>query len=201
MGAGSAANAQLALECLRAVARHEDILLRCSTDISNASGTLHREERVLGALETDAPFLLPYFASAWDETGSVPWTRGPEGWHQHATRRGVPQGSPLSAILFALASVREGLQEHQTPNLAYADNLTLWGEKPGELSKSWDGLTSALSRAGLEMKPSKSTAWRPHDPDNSEPVIPGIKVDTGLIVLGSLAVGWQRDAYRSSQVR
>ena len=56
-------------------------------------------------------------------------------------------------------------------------------KKPGKLSKSWDSLTSALSKAGLEMKPSKCTAWRPHDPGNSEPVIPGIKVDTGLIVL------------------
>ena len=46
----------------------------------------------------------------------------------------------------------------------------------------------ALSKAGLEMKPSKCTAWRPHDPAHSEPVIPGIKVDTGLIVLGSPAV-------------
>ena len=73
-------------------------------------------------------------------------------------------------------------------NLAYADDLTVWGTKPGELSKSWDSLTAALSKAGLEMKPSKCTAWRPHDPGNSEPVIPGIKVDTGLIVLGSRAV-------------
>ena len=190
MGAGSAANAQLALECLRAVARHEDTAEMCSTDIANAFGTLHRE-RVLEALETDAPFLLPYFVSAWDEAGSVLWTRGPNGWHQHVTRRGVPQGSPLSAILFALAfgtAVREGLHEHQTPNLAYADDLTVWGTKPGELSKSWDSLTAALSKSGLEMKPSKCTAWRPHDPGNSEPVIPGIKVDTGLIVLGSPAV-------------
>ena len=38
------------------------------------------------------------------------------------------------------------------------------------------------------MKPSKCTAWRSHDPGNREPVIPGIKVDTGLIVLGSPAV-------------
>ena len=190
MGAGSAANAPLALECLRAVARHEDTAEMCSTDIANAFGTLHRE-RVPGALETDAPFLLPYFASAWDEAGSVLWTRGPNGWHQHVTRRGVPQGSPLSAILFSLAfgiAVREGLHEHQTPNLAYADDLTVWGEKPGELSKSWDSLTSALSKAGLEMKPSKCTSWRPHDPVNNEPVIQDIKVDTGLVVLGSAAV-------------
>ena len=55
-------------------------------------------------------------------------------------------------------------------------------ENLGELSKSWDGLTSALSRAGLEMNPSKSMSWRPHDPDSE------VKVDTGLIVLGRLAV-------------
>ena len=49
MGAGSTANAQLALECLRAVARHKDTAEMCSTDIANAFGTLYRE-RVLGAL-------------------------------------------------------------------------------------------------------------------------------------------------------
>ena len=162
----------------------------CSTDMANAFGTLH-EESVLGALETDAPFLLPYFASAWYEAGSVLWTRGPNGWHQHAKSRGVPQRSPHSAILFAHAfgiAVREGLHEHQKPNLAYADDFTVWERKPGGLSKSWDGLTMALSTAGLEMKPSKCTAWRPHDLAHSEPVIPGMKVDTGLIVLGSPAV-------------
>ena len=52
------------------------MLRMCSTDIANAFGTLHRE-RVLGAMETEAPFLLPYFAAAWDETGSVLWTMGP----------------------------------------------------------------------------------------------------------------------------
>ena len=60
MGAGSAANAQLALKCLRAVARYGDRAEMCSTDTAN-----------LGALETDAPFLLPYLASPWHETGSV----------------------------------------------------------------------------------------------------------------------------------
>ena len=37
-----AANAQLALDCLRAVARHEDSAEMCSTNIANAFGTLHR---------------------------------------------------------------------------------------------------------------------------------------------------------------
>ena len=78
----------------------------------------------------------------------------------------------------------------QKPNLAYADDFTVWERKPGGLSKSWDGLTMALSKAGLEMKPSKCTiTWIPHyHASISEPVIPGIKVDTGLIVLGSPAV-------------
>ena len=42
----------------------------------------------------------------------------------------------------------------KTPNLAYADDLAVWEGKPGGLSKSWDSLTTALSKAGLEMKPS-----------------------------------------------
>ena len=150
-------------ESLRAVARHENTAEMCSTDIANAFGILYRE-RVPGALATEAPFLLHYCASAWQETGTALRTRGPNGWHQHATRRGVPQGSALSAILFALVfgiAVREGLREHPTPNLAYADDLTVWEGKSGGLSKSWDSLTTALSKAGHEMKPIKCTAWRP----------------------------------------
>ena len=90
MGAGSAAGAQLALE---------DTAEMCTTDMPSA---LYRE-RVLGALATEAPFLLSYFATACHETGTAVWTRGPNGWHQHATSRGVPQRSPLSAIRFTLA--------------------------------------------------------------------------------------------------
>ena len=136
----------------------------------SAHCTETERERVLGALATEAPFLLPHVASAWHETGSALWTRGPNGWHQHATRRRVPQGS-LSAILFALAF---GIAVREATNLAYADDPTVWEGKSGALSKSRDGLTTAL-KAGLEMKPTKCTAWRRHNPANSEPVIPGTK--------------------------
>ena len=68
MGAGTAADAQLALDCLRAAARHEDTAEMCSADIANAFGTLHRK-RVLGPLETDAPFLLPYFCICMARNG------------------------------------------------------------------------------------------------------------------------------------
>ena len=33
------------------------------------------------------------------------------------------------------------------------------------------------------MKPSKCVAWRQHNPTNCEPVIPDIRVDTGLMLL------------------
>ena len=143
MGAGTAADAQLALDCLRAVARHEDTAEMCSADTANAFGTLHRK-RVLGPLSC-----CLIFASARHETGSVLWTREPSGWHQHVTRRGVPEESPLSAILFALAFgiVREGLREHQTPNLACADDLTVWEGKPCELSKMLKKLDNGSERS------------------------------------------------------
>ena len=83
----------------------------------------------------------------------------------------------MFALVFGIA-VREGQRDHQTPNLAYTDDLKVWEGKPVGLSKSWDSLTTALSKARLEMKPSKCTTWRPHDPANSEPAIPRIKVDT-----------------------
>ena len=40
------------------------------------------EERVPGARATEDPFLLPYFATAWHETGTALWTRRPNGWPQ-----------------------------------------------------------------------------------------------------------------------
>ena len=80
------------------------------------------------------PSLLPYFASAWDETGSVSWTSPTDDTNtRHAEE--YHKASPLTAILFALTfgiTGREGLHEHQTPNLTHADDFTVWGEKPGE---------------------------------------------------------------------
>ena len=114
-------------ESLLAVARHKDTAEMCSTDIAE-------RERVLGGLATEAPFLLLYFASAWEP---------PSG------REDLTAGANTRQILFALAfgiAVREGQRDHQTPNLAYTDDLTVWEGKPVGLSKSWDSLTTALSK-------------------------------------------------------
>ena len=189
MGAGSAAKAQLALECSRAVARHEDTAEMCPTDIANTFGTLHRERERESQDHWQLKLLSCCLILHLRGTKRDPFCGREDSTAGTSTRHA--EESPLSAILCALAfgiAVREGPCEHQTPNRAYADDLTVWEGKPGGLSKSWDSLTRTLRKAGLDMEPSKYIAWRPHDPANSEPVIPSVEVDTGLIVLWSPAV-------------
>ena len=49
-------------------------------------------------------------------------------------------------------------------------------------------MIAALSKFGLEMKPSKVCGVETTRPTNSDPVITSIRVDTGLVVLRSPAV-------------
>ena len=70
MGAGSAADAQLVLECSWAVARHEDTAEMCSTDIANAFGSLHRERESLEHRKLTLFSCCLNFASVWHENGN-----------------------------------------------------------------------------------------------------------------------------------
>ena len=186
LGAGMPGGAQVALEMLRAAASAPETDEMVSTDIANAFGSLLRE-KVFAAVSRRAPFLLPYLVAAWPSEGTCLWTAGPGGWIEASTLRGVLQGSPLAALLFAI-----GLEEvlcdasidDLVHRLAYADDLTMWGGE-GSLSGCWPQLCAALAEAGLEMKIVKCKAWRPKDPTRADPVISGIPVDSGLVVLGS----------------
>ena len=71
------------------------------------------------------------------------------------------------------------------PRRTDAYDLTVRCTKPGKLSKSWDN-SFEQSWIGNETKQVHNLETA--RPWNSEPVIPGIKVDSGLIVLGSPAV-------------
>ena len=178
-------------------------------DIVNAFGSVYRHS-VLHAVGRRAPALLPYLLAAWEPAGSLLFTQGPNGWTQGRAARGVLQGSPIAEKLFAItfdaaiegelgaqvqaAAVRGAMEceELMSPScalrsrrLAYADDLTLWSDSEETIVDDWPMVASRLADAGMEIKPSKCTTMRPHDPTNTAAVIPGIAVDTGMVVLGS----------------
>ena len=162
-GAGSAANAQLALESLRAVARHEDTAEMCPTGIANAFGTLHREREreSLEHWKLTHISCCPTLQLRGTKRDLFFGREDPIGWHQHATRRGVPQGSPIPAIL-CLPLRLESLSVKDYTNTKHRIWPTLMTSRCGKESlagpsKSFDSLTTALSKAGLEMKPSECT--------------------------------------------
>ena len=102
MGAESATHAHLTLELTAGCTpRGNNRNVFIATDF----GALYNE-RVLGTLATEAPCLLPYFASAWHQTGTTLWTRGPNNWHQHATCRG-PKGSPRPVLRLESLSAKD----------------------------------------------------------------------------------------------
>ena len=100
----------------------------CSTGMAKPLGTLLRET-VLEIL-AEAPFLLPSFSSSWQTTGTVLWTRGPIGWHQHVTRRGVPQGSPVSCADTCVSEARCQRTERTTLHVAHDHLRTFAHARP-----------------------------------------------------------------------
>ena len=187
LGAGVPGGAQIALEAIRAATSHPDAEEVLSTDIKNAVGAVYKE-RVLRSCAKRCPQLLPYLLSSWRREGTLMYTQGPRGaWETNRSRRGIPQGGPLSDKLYAIAfeDILEDAKLDQIgARLCYADDLTFWSKRGG-CAKAWPGLLEACKKGGLEMNIGKCHAWRPHAPNGASEVVPGVFGEPSLVILGS----------------
>ena len=77
-------------------------------------------------------------------------------------------------------------QDRLPHRIAYADDITLWAQDTEQQVQRAAGLLQdRLLVAGMEVKTAKCCSMGQHDPTNRAPVVQGIPVDSGLIVLGS----------------
>ena len=134
-----------------------------SLDVKNAFGSIFRET-VLKAVAERAPRLIHYLTRAWPVEGTPLWAAGPGGWAQLKSQRGVLQGSPLSAILFAVGLdwiLSSSAELGKAQRLLYADDITMWGPVAA-LRAEWPTLLATMAQAGLQIQPKKCQSWRPH---------------------------------------
>ena len=106
------------------------------------------------------------------------------------TADGLPQGDPLSAMLFCNA-VLSAYQRHWPPTItptAYVDDVVIAGN-PQEIEAAWDPLQKGLAEHGLHLNAAKSRMWVPptvqyafHHPQLYE--LASAKLE-GLIICGS----------------
>ena len=140
------------------------VVLRC--DVQNAFGSVHRSAVLDAASQVD-----PLFAKAL-----APWLRratgatllsSPQSRDFLLTSRGVPQGDPLSSVVFSLTLSQALTCLDATPTRAslgtvdaYADDAILCTspEAAGPAYLRW---RDRLHDLGLELNPAKTAVWQP----------------------------------------
>ena len=176
-------------------------------DLSNAFGNVHRTS-VLQAYKEQLP---AHPSTGWIEhflfspaVIALPLALQPDDPSAAAymlTADGLPQGDPLSAMLFCNA-VLWAYQRHLPPTItptAYVDDVVIAGS-PQEIEAAWDPLQKGLAEHGLHLNAAKSRMWVPptvqyafHHPQLYE--LASAKLE-GLIICGSCLTGRLRKASR-----
>ena len=172
-------------------------------DFKNAFCTLHRQTclEVVSKLLGSRP--------AWFEAASNLLTRpahllSPGDEDPFSTYDGVPQGDPLSTLLFATTMttvVRQAVATVDVPvnSVSYIDDTVLLGS-PDDVASVLQELPTLLEPTGLRLQPSKTKIWSPTPGVvASHPQLKGLQTTMsdirGLTILGE-AVGLEpEDAY------
>ena len=166
--------AELARDVTRAMHAHPMYCV-IQVDIANAFGSIQREEVHRSIEQIGHP--VGHLASKWlwsEHTAAVALP-GRELRHITSTV-GVPQGDPLSALVFSLAYsglVQKGLDHHvlgrhdvqddmsdQVQSWAYIDDLTLMCD-PGEAGAVLAALEHSLASGGLMLNRRKTQIYLP----------------------------------------
>ena len=147
------------------LAQHPDHVVAC-LDFKNAFGSINRTTCVKALRE-----LCPH-NPAWLDTVNVLLSEpvlvvNPAENHLAMTYDGLPQGDPLSTLLFSLSmtevlhkAVRQTTSEVAT--LSYIDDTTMLGPAD-DVAQVIQDLPRALDGTGLSLQPNKTQLWAPQE--------------------------------------
>ena len=173
------------------LAQYPDHVVAC-LDFKNAFGSISRTTCVEALRE-----LCPH-NPAWLEAVNVLLSEpvlvvNPAENHLAMTFDGLPQGDPLSTLIFSLSmtevlhkAVRRTTSEVKT--LSYIDDTTLLGPAD-EVAQTIQDLPRALEGTGLSLQPNKTQLWAPQEEQIlNQPHLKRLrdqmKDPRGLIILG-----------------
>ena len=173
------------------LAQHPDHVVAC-LDFKNAFGSINRTTCVKALRE-----LCPHHP-AWLDTVNVLLSEpvlvvSPAENHLAMTYDGLPQGDPLSTLIFSLSmtevmhkAVRQTTSEVTT--LSYIDDTTLLGPAD-DVAQVLQDLLRAVEGTGLSLQPQKTQVWAPQEEQiQQHPHLRRLrdqmKDPRGLIILG-----------------
>ena len=128
-------------------------------DFTNAFGTISRAHILKRLLHYKVPGEIIRYIKVMLSRQMLEFTDAQGIRHERAINRGVPQGEPLSMVLFALG-VDELLDKFNkmegTEMTAYADDIVMVVEKEDNLIPRIEGFAKEAEQRGLLMNMSKS---------------------------------------------
>ena len=163
-------------------------------DLKNAFNALSRADLVQ-LIRRISPQLLPYFRTSLGVPGPVRMQRSRDLVQTVMARSGVPQGSPLSSLLFAMMTMGPLLRaQHEHPGvriMAAHDDAYILAANAQEGYDALVTLSKYFQMLGLELSVEKTVIYSPTEDVTSDAFAPTwgrfrrVPPNKGIIVLGT----------------
>ena len=178
------------------------LVIRC--DVQNAFGAIHRTDVLSAASKVD-PLLSKTLAPWRCRSSGVALLSAPLFREFLQTNRGIPQGDPLSSVLFSLTFSQALTCLDATdsrPSLgtldAYADDAIL-STTPSDAGPAFLRWRDRLAELGLELNPAKTAVWQPDAsglPASLSPFLPASCFTSSGLTLCGLPLDASTDPLR-----
>ena len=171
-------------------------------DFQNAFGTMHRKacvEQLEKRINPQEPWFLAT-KNLWSCSVAIPHDLEEDIFQ---TADGVPQGDPLSTLVFATAMslLMMDIIRSKAPNVAmvaYVDDTVLLGAAP-DVTQAVTEIQTEAATGGLKLQKAKTQVWSPTDTSiENEPLLRTLQgrmgVERGILILGETVSEEPEDA-------